>query len=45
MKTPGEDVVVRSVESALERGPSDSTVCLNCQAELGGPYCAQCGQR
>lgn len=30
---------------ASERQPADSRRCLNCDAELGGQYCGNCGQR
>ena len=45
METPGEDVVVRSVESVLEGGPSDAPCCPNCGSDHIESYCAHCGQR
>ena len=45
METPGEDVVVRSVESVLEGGPSKLTSCPNCGSDGVDNYCASCGQR
>ena len=45
METPGEDVVVRSVESVLEGGPSKLTSCPNCGSDGVANYCASCGQR
>ena len=45
MKLPGEDIVLRTVEAALEGKPSDHPNCLNCGEELQGDFCASCGQR
>lgn len=45
VKTPGEDVVVRSVESALEGRPSRIERCPNCDSEQVDSFCAACGQR
>ena len=45
METPGEDVVVRSVESVLEGGPSKLRSCPNCGSDGVDSYCASCGQR
>jgi hypothetical protein len=32
-------------EAAAEGAPAGGTRCLNCDAALHGPFCAQCGQR
>lgn len=45
MKLPGEDIVVRTAESALEGRSGGSSRCLNCGEDLVGPYCVACGQR
>ena len=45
MKTLGEDVVVRSVESALEGGPAEIVACPNCGSDRVERYCPSCGQR
>lgn len=44
-KIPGEDVVIRSVESALEGKAADIARCPNCGSDQVGSYCAACGQR
>ena len=42
-------IVARAVEPEAGEGDDDGhsheTACLNCGAELEGPYCAQCGQQ
>ena len=42
-------IVARAVEpgagEASDKGHSHETACLNCGAELAGPYCATCGQK
>ena len=45
VKIPGEDVVIRSVESALEGRPAAVESCPNCGSERVDNYCADCGQR
>ncbi len=45
MKLPGEDLVVRGTEGALEGKTDEHTRCLNCEEALHGPYCSVCGQR
>ena len=45
MKTPGEDVVARSVESALEGGSAEIADCPNCGSDRVERYCPSCGQR
>ncbi|MCY3968724.1 MAG: DUF3667 domain-containing protein [Acidobacteria bacterium] len=44
-KIPGEDVVIRSVESALEGKAADIARCPNCGSDQVDRYCAACGQR
>ncbi|MCY3965113.1 MAG: DUF3667 domain-containing protein [Acidobacteria bacterium] len=44
-KIPGEDVVIRSVESALEGKAAEIEVCPNCGSDQVDSYCAACGQR
>lgn len=44
-KIPGEDVVIRSVESALEGKATDVEYCPNCGSDQVDRYCAACGQR
>ncbi|MYA07265.1 MAG: DUF3667 domain-containing protein [Holophagales bacterium] len=44
-KIPGEDVVIRSVESALEGKAADIARCPNCGSDQVDSYCAACGQR
>ncbi len=44
-KIPGEDVVIRSVESALEGKATEVARCPNCGSEQVGSFCAACGQR
>ena len=44
MKTVGEDVVVRSVESVLEGGPTEIVACPNCGSDGVESYCPSCGQ-
>ena len=45
MKTVGEDAVVRSVESALEGGPTESVACPSCGSDGVESSCPSCGQR
>lgn len=44
-KILGEDVVIRSVESALEGKATDLEHCPNCGSDQVDRYCAACGQR
>lgn len=44
-KIPGEDVVIRSVESALEGKAAEVDHCPNCGSDRVDSYCAECGQR
>ncbi len=44
-KIPGEDVVIRSVESALEGKATEVARCPNCGSEQVESFCAACGQR
>lgn len=44
-KIPGEDVVIRSVESALEGKAANLETCPNCGSDQVDRYCAACGQR
>ena len=45
MEAPGEDVVVRSVESVLEGGPTKLASCPNCGSDRVESFCPSCGQR
>ena len=45
MEAPGEDVVVRSVESVLEGGPTKLKSCPNCGSDRVESFCPSCGQR
>lgn len=45
MKAVGENVIVRSVESALKGGPAEVVACPNCGSERVERYCPSCGQR
>lgn len=57
MEPPGEDIALRTLEPLIEGRDPDprasqpespslqSIECANCQAELQGPFCNQCGQR
>ena len=45
VKIPGEDVVIRGVESALEGKAAEVDRCPNCGSDQVDSYCAACGQR
>lgn len=38
------EVLVLDAADTLHGGPAGYARCRNCEAALGGPYCAQCGQ-
>ncbi len=43
--SPPEVPAARTIASAQNTAASDSNVCANCGAQLGGEFCAACGQR